>query len=168
MRIKLDDKDFVYRVAGVATFENRVLLHRAESDNFWALPGGACEFNEDSRTALKREINEELNAEIEVGELLWVVENFFVYDGVPWHEIGLYYHFRFTGESQKFYRQDEFEGVESFFRKDQDIRLIYKWIPQNKMPEEDIRPKFLREALRQLPKHTEVIVNRDWIAPRTL
>ncbi len=35
---------FVYRVAGVAIYDNRVLVHRIVIDDFWSLPGGRCEF----------------------------------------------------------------------------------------------------------------------------
>jgi len=161
MRIKFDDKVFVYRVAGVATHGERVLIHRAETENFWALPGGACEFNEDSKTALKREFKEELNAEIEVGQLLWVVENFFSHEGKSWHEIGLYYHVSFIGNAAKLYEKEQFEGVESFFRENEDVRLFYRWFSLDKLSVEDIRPKFLRSALLNVPKQTEIILNRS-------
>lgn len=32
------NKTFVYRVAAAIIHENRVLLHRAVTDSFWALP----------------------------------------------------------------------------------------------------------------------------------
>lgn len=41
---------------------------------WWEFPGGKIERGEDARDALKREIREELDAEIEVGELLETVE----------------------------------------------------------------------------------------------
>ena len=41
---------------------------------WWEFPGGKIELGESQRYALKREIREELNAEIEVGELLETVE----------------------------------------------------------------------------------------------
>ena len=41
---------------------------------WWEFPGGKIELGESQQDALKREIREELNAEIEVGELLETVE----------------------------------------------------------------------------------------------
>ena len=38
----------------------RILLHRADYEDFWSLPGGRVEMLEDSREALRREMLEEL------------------------------------------------------------------------------------------------------------
>ena len=68
---------FKYRVAGIALNRNQVLIHQLEGKNYWSLPGGRGEILENSIETLKREIREELEAEINVGRLLWIVENFF-------------------------------------------------------------------------------------------
>ena len=39
---------FNYRVVGIAVNGNQVLLHRAENDDFWSLPGGRVELLEPS------------------------------------------------------------------------------------------------------------------------
>ncbi len=39
---------FTNRIVGMAFDRDRVLLHRAESDDFWALPGGRAELLEPS------------------------------------------------------------------------------------------------------------------------
>jgi hypothetical protein len=49
---------FGLRVAGIAIHEGYVLLHRAECDDFWALPGGRAEQLEPSTASLKHEIME--------------------------------------------------------------------------------------------------------------
>lgn len=72
---------FHYRVVGIALNGNRVLLHRAENDDFWTLPGGRVELLEPAHDVLKREMREELEIEIHVERLVWVVENFFQYAG---------------------------------------------------------------------------------------
>ena len=63
MRLDINEKDrFILRVAGIAINNKRVLLHRADFDDFWTLPGGNCEFYEDTEYALQREFFEELQA----------------------------------------------------------------------------------------------------------
>ena len=60
------DIRFNYRVVGIVFNKTHVLLHRAEEDNFWALPGGRVELLEPSKDALKREMQEELGVEVRV------------------------------------------------------------------------------------------------------
>ena len=94
------DRIFGMRAAGVAVDGGRVLLHRAEFDAFWSLPGGRLMFGETAEDALRREMREEIGVRVGVGPLVWVVENFFDHaplEGTPrgWagllghHEIGL-------------------------------------------------------------------------------
>src|SRR3954449_8179577 len=87
--------NFNFRVAGVLLDRTgeRVLIHRAPSEPFWTLPGGRVELMEPASEAFKREMLEELGADVQVERLLWVVENFFPYDGKRWHEIAFYFLF---------------------------------------------------------------------------
>ena len=68
-----------------------MLVHRAEDEPIWTFPGGRAEFGETSAETLKREMNEELGVDVSVGPLLWIIENFFRYEGKKWHELGFYY-----------------------------------------------------------------------------
>ncbi len=160
MKLNQNQK-LIYRVACVVTHGDRILLHRGEMDSFYALPGGSVEFGETSTEALKREMREELSATVESGPLLWVVENFFEYLGHQCHEIGLYYRVNFSGESQRYAHLDEFEGTESNFIKDRTFKLYFKWFGVKELCDADIRPAFLKAALLELPRQTQVITNRE-------
>ena len=43
-----DYNKFNFRTVGVIIHDGKVLVHRAEKDDFWALPGGRVEFQETS------------------------------------------------------------------------------------------------------------------------
>ncbi len=64
-------------VGGVILSDNKVLLvQRSKPPNkgSWAIPGGKVEYGETLREALKREMKEELNVEIEPKDLIGVIE----------------------------------------------------------------------------------------------
>src|SRR4051812_18841416 len=92
IRMKFKPKRvFQMRIAGLALRNGHVLVHRAVHESFWTFPGGRAEIGETSAETLKREMIEELGVEIDVGRLLWVVENFFHYERQDGHELGFYY-----------------------------------------------------------------------------
>jgi len=61
--------------------------------------GGGVEFGETSQEAVQREIREETGQEITDLRLLGVLENLFVCDGKPGHEIVFVYDGRFVDEA---------------------------------------------------------------------
>lgn len=65
------------RVSAIITKSKTILLiHRIKPNrNYFVLPGGSVEENEDNLSALIREIKEETNLKIKVDKLLWQVNN---------------------------------------------------------------------------------------------
>lgn len=64
-------------VAAIIKNEDKIFATQRGYGEFkdgWEFPGGKIEKNESPKEALKREIMEELEAEIEVGELIDIVE----------------------------------------------------------------------------------------------
>lgn len=156
MRINISERQqFILRVAGIFARNNSILLHRAENDDIWALPGGACEFHEDTESALAREIKEELGATIEAKHLAFAVENFFEWNDRMAHEVGFYH------VADEFYETDEFEGVEDKMEGVERHRLFFKWIPIQSLSKYKIKPEFLKSKLESLSQQTLHIINRD-------
>ena len=91
---------FSYRVAGVAIYDKKVLVHRSVIDDFWSLPGGRCEFLEISKDTLSREMKEEIGVEIKIIRPLYFVENFFNFEGKDYHEISIFYLMEFPPDSK--------------------------------------------------------------------
>jgi ADP-ribose pyrophosphatase YjhB (NUDIX family) len=151
---------FSYRVAGIAVHKGRVLLERSEGSTLFTLPGGGVEFGENAAEALKREMAEEINAEVEVLRLPWLVESFFEYEGCQCHEIGMYFLMEFRGTSEKFYGDDAIEGIELFGAEGK-TKLLFEWVDIPSLPLKEFFPVFLRTALLEIPSQTCFITSRS-------
>ncbi|WP_010459031.1 NUDIX hydrolase [Acidovorax radicis] len=143
--------------AVVRRADGRVLLHRLERDTFWALPGGAIEPGESASEAIARELHEELDTAVALGNLAFVVENFFCHAGDSYHEIGLYLHATPLPGSLLAASDGPYEGVEG------NQTLIFAWFPLHELAALDLRPAFLRSALAEPPSSAGAlhIVHRD-------
>ena len=152
-----DNQRFNFRVAGIAIANNRVLLHRLDRDDFWTFPGGRVELGETSQDALLRELKEELNADVEVMRLLWLVENFFEYNNQQYHEIAFYYLMQFPERSLYLTKNLSFPGIES------DVFLEFKWFPidSNILKKLPLLPSFLQESLNNLPTSVKHIIQNS-------
>lgn len=145
---------FNYRVAGVLIHENRLLVMTDERSPYYYLPGGRVSMNEESTMAIKREIKEELDVEVEATQLLWIVENFFVeqQSQEQFHEIGMYYLLQLT-EEDILKRGQEFIMNEGGYKK-----LSFLWLPLEKIKHLNIYPSFLKERIMNLPQVPEHLV----------
>lgn len=145
---------FNFRVAGVAYANDRVLLQRVAGIDFWFLPGGRVEMLESASEALEREMREELDAQVRVGRLLWVAENFFSMENRQFHELGLYFAMDVPLS---------LSGTERFAAFDPGVELEMGWFELRDLP--SVRPGFLREALLNPPESTVHIVFHDTPVP---
>lgn len=158
IRMKFKPKRiFQMRVAGLAFRNGHVLVHRATHEKFWTFPGGRAEMGEQSADTLAREMVEELGAEVSVGRLLWVVENFFHYEGKDWHELGFYY----LMELPDSFPFDE----EAIVHRVQDGKnpLEFRWVKATTeaLTALDIPPYFIASEIENLPASTRHVVWKD-------
>ena len=152
IRFEKDGVGFGCRAAGVVLSGNRILLQTIEFDGdkpeIWSLPGGRIEMLETSEEALVREMQEELDTEVKIERLLWIVEEFWnndMRDGRPEHGVGFYYLMTFPPESDVHRHEDVFEGHE------ENYRLYLKWHQLDVLDQIDVRPSFLKSAILSLP-----------------
>jgi 8-oxo-dGTP pyrophosphatase MutT (NUDIX family) len=158
----LEGERFMYRVAGVAVIDGRVLVHQFEGpDDFYVLPGGRVEMREPAEEALAREMREELGCEVPVGRLLWVIDNLFTHREVAHHELGMYFAIALPEGSPQA-SGEPWTGTENVGLADREVvELYFQWKPVEELASLDLKPSCLRELLRELPEHTQYVVHRD-------
>lgn len=160
-------KRFAFRIAGVAILNNKVLLHRSEQDDFWALPGGRCELLENSKETLRREMKEEIGIAIKIIRPLYFVESFFKFENRDFHEVSIIYLMEFPPESKKVIEKDTFYGKESQLRFEKDelygreLKLIFRWFNITDLEKFEVYPSFLRTSLKNIKPYPEHIIHND-------
>lgn len=157
IRFDQGNQRFNFRVVGVAIHNDQVLLHQAEGEPFWSLPGGRVEFGEAAEDTLRREMREELDIEVEIVRLLWLVENFFVYDGKNYHELSPYFLMRLPESSKYIKEPGPYRCVEP------GSNLVFQWFPNSTttLVSLPLVPSFLQTELQVLPETTQHKVHRD-------
>jgi len=127
---------------------NRILVSEGfdtiEQNYYYRPLGGEIEYGESSRKAVVREIREELGAEIEDLQLLGVMENIFVCEGQPGHEIVFVFDAKFADES--LYELEEIDG----YQQEANVRFKARWKSLNEIEESNGRlvPEDLAKMLR--------------------
>ncbi len=99
----------------IAVKNNKILVIAGhdykKNEDFYRLIGGGIEFGETGIEALKREVKEEINAEINNIKYLGLVENIFNYEGENMHEIVLAYKADFVDKG--IYKKNEIKILDS-------------------------------------------------------
>ncbi len=148
---------FQLRAAAVIVHDRSVLLQRARGNSYWSLPGGRVELLETGATAIMREMREEIGEQVVVGDLIYVVENFFEASGKKIHEIGLFYHVQLSATSTRLDKAASFVGASD------NAHLEFSWMSQRDISKADIRPRLLASALstfeRQLQHVTRIFAD---------
>ncbi len=101
-------------VLGLIRQGNRTLLAKGydpvKQRTFYRALGGGVDFGETSYDALKREFQEEIQAELTNIKYLGCIENLFTYNGQPGHEIIQLYQCDLA--DPKLYQLDQLEVIE--------------------------------------------------------
>ena len=82
-----------------------------KNEDFYRLIGGGIEFGETGAEALKREVKEEIKAEIKNIKYLGLIENIFNFEGKKMHELALVYRADF--KDKNIYQKKEIKILDS-------------------------------------------------------
>ena len=150
--ILIDDIKLNVRVSAFITCGDYVLLQSDPEAGFYYLPGGRVKLNESSVDAIKREIFEELDFNVENPKLFYYVENFFNHNQTNFHEL-LYI---FSVELS----QDEFDKLNNFKVKDKQTSKVY-WVHKDEYKQLDCKPTLVKNLFEVDKKTLHHIIHND-------
>lgn len=121
---------------GLIPWRNRLFLSEGydpiKQQTFYRALGGGVDFGETSHAALVREFQEEIQAELTNIRYMGCLENLFVYNGQPGHEIIQLYQCDFT--DAKFYQQEQL-----FYFTDGEEEQKAMWVELNRFTSGELK-----------------------------
>lgn len=153
--IKDENKRFKFRVCGVVKQNEKFLFIKHMKNNFYCLPGGRVEIGEDTESAIKREMEEELGTEVKIERLLTISQNIFKQEnGLLFHELVFYYLVSPVNKllTKKFEKDEIDKGVL--------CHHIFDWFSYNELNQTNFKPENLKEILTQKSSTNILIDNK--------
>lgn len=156
--LKTNSGIFSYRIAGVLIRDGKVLIQHELGKTEYFFPGGHVSFGEVSEESLKREIKEEIGADISIERLLWIQENFWKWGASDCHQICLYYLIKLCDETQI-----PLDGNFTFKSQlDNEMnKLESSWIEMSKLKDLNLYPIFAKEKVLNLSNNIEHFVEKQ-------
>ena len=141
LKIYMNDYKFKVRVAGIIISDNYLLVE-SYSDVAYTLPGGHIEINETSERAIKRELEEELNINIEIEKFVGLIENFFVnIKNEKTHCLDFFYKCSIKIDDYNNFEMDEIDhGIK--------MHHSYKWIKIDELDKYNLKPNTLINIIK--------------------
>lgn len=141
LRFRMGNARFDARTVAVIRSEDKILLQRMHGKPGYAFPGGGCAILETTKETMERELEEEIGKKIEVKDMLFLIEDFFKYDGEEVHQYAFYYNVEFKDEIDF---NKTIEGVE------EGKNLYFEWVDISEFVKEEfpLKPAFLKEAIK--------------------
>lgn len=93
-------------------------------EQFYRPLGGGIEFGEHAEETIRREIREEIGAEVASLQYLFTLENIFTFNGEPGHEIVMVFDGRLADET--LYAQETIEGQEFDGFRQAPLKAVWK------------------------------------------
>lgn len=150
LSVMIDNVKFNYRAGLLIEKGNKVLVECNPAIDFVTLPGGRVQTLESSMDALKREIKEEMNIELDSGRIKMraLIENFFEMDEKKYHELYFLYKLKITSKDTEF--KKDMKNIDS-------KASYYKWVKKEDLEKENLLPVVLRDLVMRNGFETVVI-----------
>ena len=101
LTIDVEDYKLNIRATGIIIHNGKILLHKDQKSDHYALIGGRVQIGENSEHTIKREIEEELGKKVDITGYVATIENFFEMKEQKYHEIMFVYQIEFVEETTK-------------------------------------------------------------------
>lgn len=141
LKIKTETQEFHGRTCGIIKQEDYFLIMRVNKTDYYHIPGGHIEIGEDSKTAVVREIKEEIGCDVKTAKLFAIQENFWERKGKECHGIEFYY----VVEPEPKLNIKNYEKVEK--DKGEEKLLEFRWVKESELASVDLRPSNIKELL---------------------
>lgn len=150
LSVMIDNVKFNYRAGLLIEKGNKVLVECNPAIDFVTLPGGRVQTLESSMDALKREIKEEMNIDLDSERIKMraLIENFFEMDEKKYHELYFLYKLKITSKDTEF--KKDMKNIDS-------KASYYKWVKKEDLEKENLLPVVLRDLVMRNGFETVVI-----------
>ena len=140
---------FNYRVSAVIIQNDCLLTVQDNAYSYSYLPGGRVKMGETAEAAMRRELMEELHADLPILRPLWFCQDFFTEEdtGERFHEICIYYLVDGSTLPEVPFSYQEGERINRF-----------SWSPLCSLKEMRLYPDFICEKVHNLPEQLEMII----------
>lgn len=92
--LKVDNGQFIYRVAAIILYDDKILMNKHIDYNCYYTVGGKVRFGESTEQAVIREVKEETQHDYEIDQLAFIQERFFHFKDIAQHEVIFYYYMK--------------------------------------------------------------------------
>lgn len=142
LKLDIDGIRLNVRVGAIIRYKEDVVIEISKLGLNSVVPGGRIKINEKSTTALKRELKEELDFEIDENKLTIkkVFENFFNFNGNSVHEIYFLYEYNLS--------DDEFKGLKLEANKDNET-TYFKLVNKFEIDKYNLLPLELHDIIQK-------------------
>lgn len=131
----IGDYRFNFRVCCLIENKNRYLLEKGGDVDFFNMPGGRVHSGEDTLTAMKRELKEELNLVDVKPKLLKISEQFFEFNNTKGHELEFVYYIKLKND-HPLCKQTRIQNLDN-------KNEIMEWIDKKNLKNYKILPEFI-------------------------